>query len=85
MKIKAIKQQGDIELDKRTYLPFEITSRCPFCKREEVMDLSDQYLSYPVIGKNEIYFFHSDADEDGVCDNEWTETVELGITLRACK
>ena len=63
------------ELNKRQGLPgITITDQCPKCKVPYTMDLSDRYLSYPVVG--------APTEVDGYCrecGHEWS----LGfVTIR---
>jgi len=83
VKIKRTAEHVEIDV-KRFYLPYEVTSTCPQCGKEETTDLSVNYLSYPSDGETEISFSHcedeDDEDEDP-CTNEWSEVVVLAITL----
>ncbi len=67
-----------IELDKRTYLPFEVTSTCPQCGAEITKDMTRHYLSYPATGKPEKMYFSHEA-EGG--EHDWHEMVIVGFTL----
>lgn len=46
---------------KRLYLPFDIKCKCSECDEELVMDLSEDYLSDPIINETE--------SVDLYCDN----------------
>jgi hypothetical protein len=85
LKIRRI-DAGGFELDKRCYLPFEVTDACPECGKKVTRDLSESYLSYPTIGESEeIAFYHDEeADEQGGDDvrHEWSRYVVIGITLK---
>lgn len=82
MKIEPKPMRGG-EMEKRTYLPFALTSTCPKCGRDGERDLTDQYLSYPVLGQPQrVTFRHDDADDDEAnCANEWHGFVVIGFTL----
>lgn len=72
-----------LELKKRQYLPFVITSVCPTCGIEVSQDLTRNYLSYPCQGEVRIVFYHDNADEDDApyLHHEWGETLVLDIVL----
>ncbi len=70
-----------VELDKRTHLPFTVSSTCPGCGQVVVRDYSDDhYLSYPRTGKpTKLSFYHE--GEDGECQTEWQYSVVVKLTM----
>lgn len=77
MIIERIDKPVKIE-EKRLHLPFRVVDHCPYCLEKVTVDLSTDYLSYPVIGQPaDVYFTH-------VCDGkdrEWTAEVILEVNL----
>lgn len=72
-----------IELGKRTYLPFVATSTCPQCGEVCEVDLTSDYLSYPVIGAaTDLTFVHEVEEGPEYVCHEWTVPVILDVTLR---
>lgn len=71
---------GPIQLDKRQRIPFEIRAKCPTCGGTATLNLSDNYLSYPLVGEpTEVSLYC--YDEDG-CETCCTEIdVVIGFTL----
>jgi hypothetical protein len=64
------------ELDKRTYLPFILKINCKCCNKELKKNLTEDYLSYPIINSNQtIYFYCED------CDMEYQEEVQLIVKI----
>jgi len=77
IKIKRIENKGFGEIEvKRFNLPYTFSSSCPSCGIESVIDLSDEYISYPLIGLNEIEF----CCESVGC-KMWVETFRLAVTV----
>lgn len=76
---KIVRLRGEgVELDKRTYVPFRVESKCPNCGRIVKIDLTDDYLSYPVTGEvSTLGFGHCDDE----CQHEWEVDVILDVTL----
>lgn len=62
----------EVELSKRTYLPFILKINCNLCNKELVKDLTINYLSYPVINTIQDICFYCDK-----CDVEQEEKVKL--------
>jgi len=81
MKIKRIKTKNTFEIDvKRFYIPFLITEDCPSCGRNNEVDFTTNYLSYPTVSepiKVNFYCY--------VCEHEWSKQVKLEITLKEVK
>jgi hypothetical protein len=70
---------AEVEMDKRTHLPVEISSTCPGCGVQVVQDMTDRYLSYPIINKpKKCNFYHECADGK---DTEWEHQVVVRVTL----
>ena len=72
MKKIKIKDKFEIET-KRFYLPVIIPVKCAHCGTKHEFNLSDRYLSYPVINKKSVEGFWCDK-----CDEE----SEIDLTLR---
>lgn len=71
--------ESDHEFEKRFMVPgVMLTSKCPHCGQDITKDFSEDYLSFPTAGKNEIGFWH-DSDDD--INHEWTVSVELIIGI----
>lgn len=69
---------------KRLYLPFIIKAICPVCGEETERYLSSAYLSFPILGEQDIIMVHngiSTDDED--FEHEFTVRCVFGFTLRA--
>jgi hypothetical protein len=75
----------DIEV-KRFYLPIVIKAKCPDCGREMKRDLSNDYLSYPTIGRPERLTFCHDTEEMDPRgwhkDHEFFVDVLLSVDLK---
>lgn len=68
-------------LAERTYVPFVVTSKCPYCSAPGYCDLSGySYLCNPVIGKP-LLLGMAHVLADGVTAHEWTVRVVLDFTL----
>ena len=81
--IKRIDVPMHVELDKRRYVPFEVTDTCPECGEEVTTSLDEQYLMYPVIGEPyEISLYHEIDDEENYDSHEWQVKVILDFTLK---
>jgi len=82
--VEVICTPGDsdpLELPKRTYVPgVVLKDTCPKCKTPWEMDLADQYLSHPIVGKphNVGGYCHN---ED--CGHEWPVMVIVRLTIEA--
>jgi len=77
-KVAIENNDGEIELSKRTYLPITVTSDCPHCGETLTMDLSSQYLSYPVTNRPFDLRFYHETDE---AEHSWTHRVVLRVRL----
>lgn len=65
-----------VEMDKRTHLPIKVHDDCPQCGQKNTIDLTDQYLSYPIPGKPYDLGFYCDN-----CEHEWQIKVRLKVAL----
>ena len=66
----------EIELNKRTYLPFILKINCKCCNKELKKNLTEYYLSYPIINcSQDISFYCED------CDTEYQEKIKLTVKL----
>ena len=63
---------------KRFYFPCEIKSQCPECGAHASRDFSNNYLSYPTVGKPENVYFWCD------CGHEWEPQIILRLTVESC-
>lgn len=81
--LRIVETDETCELDKRTTLPFLVVMNCPECGKEVTRDLSDHYLSYPILNREtEIDMYHGEELEDGSsCEAEWSIPVFLRVTL----
>ncbi len=74
------RQEWQAELDvKRLYLPITILADCPKCGREASRDLSEDYLSYPVIGQEESIGFDCSSEDEECCEFEVLASLEVSI------
>ena len=79
MKITESNPQHGFEIPvKRLYLPYILEDKCPECGFVVTLDLSEEYLSYPLTGKNPIDWGCEK------CDHEWTAFFDLAIEIRSC-
>jgi hypothetical protein len=86
MRIVADPKAKGLSLMKRCYLPITIYDNCPKCGKEIAKDLSEDYLSYPEIGrplKVGMYHYEEGDAENGSKDieHEWDVKVVLSVTL----
>lgn len=73
--------RGELEMPKRTYVPFTITAKCPTCGVTMTRDLDDDYLSYPILGKPiEVSIGHEATEATEA--HELTVRVILDLTLK---
>lgn len=87
--LKIERLQKRVELDKRTQLPYVLTSACPVCGTVCSYDLSkDSYLPYPVPGQVQTFTFYCSHDgthmgptSEEMRDVEWSFKVLLDVTL----
>ena len=78
-KVVVIHVKENVEIDIRRFrLPVVIKSKCPRCSKIVELDLEDQYLSYPKVGRNEEFLYHECDDGE---DSEWPVPVRLEITI----
>lgn len=70
---------------KRLFLPgIVVKSTCPGCGRENVVDLGDDYLSYPVLnGPDVVHFYCCCSEHGGESDTEWNEPIVVRVTVEA--
>lgn len=70
--MKQIKGKISIAGIKRCYVEGAIIkTKCPNCGNKLETDLSENYLSYPEIGKKTtIWLYCENCDEKGICDPE---------------
>lgn len=61
---------------KRLYLPILLKSTCPCCTEEVEYNLSDQELSYPIVGEEETLEFYCQE-----CDREFTRKLVLNMSI----
>jgi len=61
---------------KRFRLPCLIIAECPGCLEEKTVDLTFDYLSYPLIGSPFDYSFCCEF-----CDHEWSVVLQLNVSL----
>lgn len=77
MKIESKPGVAKVIHEKRCYVPVVLRGTCPACGGEFSRDFDDQYLSEPPCG---VPF------KEGMwcprCDHEWTEMLQLDVTLR---
>lgn len=71
------------DLGKRAYLPFVVTSTCPECGATVTRDLTDSYLSNPVLDvENEEGFSHEVDTPDGkYVTHSWSICLIPRMTL----
>lgn len=72
--MKVVKTGDMIRGDKRQYMPYEIHWNCSKCNKENMIDLSDMYLSYPTFGETYVENLYCRD-----CDNK--EKIRLIPTL----
>jgi len=78
-KLEIRQLDAEVELDKRTHLPIEVSSKCPGCGKQVTMDLSDDhYLAYPVINAPQRLGFYHDCDGK---TTEWEHRIVVRLTL----
>lgn len=82
MKITKKKKIQHSELDKRTYLPYIISSICKKCGTKTKIDLDERYLSYPKLNEPEEIYFVCSSDK---CEEEWEEYIILNFQIKECK
>lgn len=73
--IKNLKTPFQIEV-KRLYLPVVITKNCPKCSRRIVLDLNDDYISYPTL--NTVEDIHMYCAE---CDYEFYVSARITVNI----
>lgn len=80
LKISPSSDADDFNIDvKRLYLPILVRSQCPKCEGWVIRDLTDNYLSYPPVGKPfDLGFYHDCPDGSA---HEWSAYVVLKVTL----
>ena len=61
---------------KRFYLPYTIEVACENCEHMIEQDLSELYLSYPILGKPFKHYFWCEE-----CDHEFSKEMELEINI----
>ena len=82
---------AECELDKRTHVPFMVSSECPKCGTRVEQDLSGRhhYLNYPTLSKPfRLNFYHECpegtpfTEAEGYAHAEWqSPPVVLRVTL----
>ena len=67
----------NMELDiKRFYLPIKFNKKCPNCGSKIEFNLSEDYISYPVVGESESLYGYCDN-----CEGEFNVDVKLNVSL----
>jgi ribosomal protein S27AE len=61
---------------KRLYLDAKHKSKCPRCGHKVTKDFTDDYLSYPAVGKSEDVYMYC-----GRCEHEWVIKATLKMSL----
>lgn len=87
MKSNNVSDGTQLEI-KRLYLPGVILeSTCPNCGQIVEMDLGVDYLSYPYVGSDTLYFYHSECDnkDDDEIGCEWKVEISLDISVQVTK
>ena len=69
------KLEGTVKLEdiKRCYVDLQIEAVCKNCGEKMVLDLTEQYLSYPIANKKTRFDFYCDN-----CDNEFSMNGKIG-------
>ncbi len=63
---------------KRFYAPFVIKDLCPNCKEPYINDLTQDYISYPILGKPTVFNMYCHK-----CENEWSGEITIEIEIEA--
>jgi len=66
----------ELELDKRTYLPFILKTNCKCYNKELIRNLSTDYLSYPTVNSEQTIHFYCEE-----CDVSIKEKVKFTVKL----
>lgn len=77
MKVKVLDHSFEVPA-KRLYLPIVLESFCPKCKNRNVLDLNDDYVSYPKFNAVENIHFYCNE-----CDHEYGELLKISISAES--
>lgn len=77
--MKNFKVEGEHEISvKRFYFPVKVEIQCPHCGEKNEEDFNNNYLSYPVINKEERCYMTCDD-----CEKEFEFDIVLRVSLDA--
>jgi hypothetical protein len=80
-KLSIVNTLAPIELEKRTFIPVVLSSKCPHCGTDVSNDLADgeTYLSYPKVNRPITFtFWHECPDGE---DTEWQYNIIIRMTV----
>lgn len=67
---------------KRCYLPFMLKTQCPNCGAAIEHDISEHYLTRPLLNQPFDCDLHHECSDDGeYVDHEWSVCLSLNVAL----